>query len=176
MPHFPVAPAITRLLIKDGFHLPSHRINFLCPSIRKLFRIKRIGQGPSRRSSVISRNVGVRPRRRSSLRERRIPTRLPAVREPNSKSSPCHQNHSSKYKCRLLHLQPSPNYTTKYRTSPQIVSRLSGTGTLLPVLRRPHNQIRAPTTLGSSPDPTSPSTKPHTSLFFLALRLTLNPP
>ena len=105
MPHLAVTTAIARLLIKHRFHLRSHRINFLRPRIRKLLRIKCLRQNSSGRCSVIRRNIAIRPRHRSSrLRERRIRTRLPSMREPNSKPSPSHQDHRSKYKSRLLHL------------------------------------------------------------------------
>ena len=115
MPHFPVTTAIARLLIKHRLHLRSHRINFLRPRIRKLLRIKRIGQSSSRRSSVIRRNIAIRPRRRSSrLRERRVRTRLPSMREPNSKATHTHQNHGSKHESRLLHFKPSANQPIKY--------------------------------------------------------------
>ena len=125
MSHLAIATAIARLLVKHWLHLRSQRINFLRSHIRKLFRIERPRQRSGRRRRVVRRSIRVRPGSRRRLRERQIRTRpRPTMRVPDSKPSPSHQNHPSKYKSRLPHLAPPQTN----RITPPVVQAL------LPVL------------------------------------------
>ena len=157
VPNLAVTTTVTRLLIEHRLHLRRHRINLLCPSIRKLLWIKRLRQRPGKRRSVV---------RRTRFEPQPPPSKSPPqISEPSASSQALR-------KSTIEILEPGT----------QIVSRLSGTGTLAvlrdegftlrtkgPVLRRPHNPIRAPTAIGSSPDSHSPSTN-HAPRFSFSQR------
>ena len=179
MPNLAITTAIARLLIKHRLHLRSHRINFLRPRIRKPLRIKRIRQSPGRRRSMVRGSIAVRPGRRSSrLREPKVRTRPPAARESNSKTSPSHQNHGSKYKSRLLHLAPlSESACLPYRrrlagafdfilACLQIVSRLSGTGTPACALTSSQTKFAHPSPSDQVRTPTRQAPTTHLALSF----------
>ena len=74
------------------------------------------------------------------------------MRKANSKSSPSHQNHSGKYKSRLLHLKPSQNHANKI--SNQHTNRITPKWHRHSCLCSDDlaHKIRAPISPGSSPD------------------------